>query len=170
MRFLTSDECKEWCRQRHFVRLPYERGDSALPSTAKYRFKIPTDAGKRVALCRLLWHHIVDSEGLQRLLLIEEWSVWPSGEHVPLFTRLREACGERRSLIDVPGHLFGTGDDEDGLSFLILATLFLWDYSLYSESGAAIVVSHDEFGVVLEPKNHSVSELRRALERLHVLE
>jgi hypothetical protein len=107
---------------------------------------------------------------MQRLLLIEEWGVWPSGEHLPLFTRLREACGERRSLIDLPGHLFGTGDDDDGLSFLILATLFLWDYSLYSESGAAIVVSHDEFGVVLTPKNDLMSELRQELERLHVLE
>jgi hypothetical protein len=107
---------------------------------------------------------------MARLLLIEQWSVWPSGEHLPLFTRLREACGERRSLIDVPGHLFGTGDDEDGLSFVILATLFLWDYSLYSELGAVIVVSHDEFGVVFEPKNHSMSELRQGLDRLQVLE
>jgi len=57
---------------------------------------------------------------MERLLLIEEWDVWPSGEHFPLFTRLREACGERRSLIDTPGHLFGLGDAKDGLSFLIL--------------------------------------------------
>jgi hypothetical protein len=96
--------------------------------------------------------------------------VWPSGEHFPLFTRLREACGERRHLIEAPGHLFGPGEDDDGLSFLILATLFLWDYSLYSESGATIVVSHDEFGVVLEPKNRPLWELRRGLERLEVLD
>ena len=65
--------------QRHFDRRPYERGDSASHPPASYRFKIPTDAGKRIALCRHLLHHMVDSEGMQRLLLIEEWSVWPSG-------------------------------------------------------------------------------------------
>jgi hypothetical protein len=96
--------------------------------------------------------------------------VWPSGEHLPLFARLREACGERRSLIDVPGHLFGTGDEDDGLSLLILATVFLWDYSLYSESGVAIVVSHDEFGIVFASKNYLASELRQGLEQLQVLE
>jgi hypothetical protein len=169
MRFLTRDECKEWCGQRHFERLPYERGDSGSGRPPAYRFKIPTDAGQRVALCRLVWQQIVESEGIPRLLVIEGWSVWPSGEHFPLFTRLRDACGEHRMLIDVPGHLFGTGDDDDGLSFLVLATLFLWDYSLYSESGALIVVSHDEFGDVFEPKRYRMSGLRRGLELLQVL-
>jgi hypothetical protein len=170
MRFLTRDESKEWCAQRHFDRLPYESGSRGAHVPPTYRFTIPIDTGKRVALCRLLWRHSVNSEGTPRLLLIEEWGVWPSGEHYPLFTRLREACGERRSLIDVPGHLFAVGDDDDGLSFLILATVFLWNYSLYSESGVAIVVSHDEFGVVFEQKNYSSSELRRRLDELQVLE
>jgi hypothetical protein len=169
MRFLTRDESKEWCHQHHFDRLPYERGSGATHVGETYRFAIPIDTGKRVALCRLLWCHIVDSEPTPRLLVIEQWGVWPSGEHAPLFTRLREACSERRSLIDVPGHLFGTGDDDDGLSFLILATIFLWDYTLYSESGCAIVVSHDEFGTVFESKHSPASALRRGLEQLQVL-
>ena len=170
MRFLTKDESKEWCLQRDFDRLPYERGELAPDRRAGYRFKIPSDAGKRVALCGLLWRHTFNSDSTQRLLLIEGWGVWPSGEYLPLFARLREACGERRSLIEAPGHLCGTGDEEDGLSFLILATLFLWDYSLYSESGVMIMVSHDEFGAVFEPKNQPMEELRRALELLQLVE
>jgi hypothetical protein len=168
MQFLTSDECKEWCRQRHFDRLPFERDD--LARDPRVGFKIPADAGKRVALCHLLWRYTAGSETTQRLLLIEEWSVWPSGEHLPLFARLREALGERRSLIDVPGHVFGAGDDQDGLSFLILATLFLWDFALYSESGSTIVVSHDEFGTIFGPKTYSMSEIREGLTRLQVLD
>lgn len=89
--------------------------------------------------------------------------------HLPLFTRLRERLGERRLLIDAPGHLFNPGDDDDGLSFLVLATIFLWDYLLYSESGVVITGSNDEYGAVYEPKNRQVPDLRRALERLDVL-
>jgi hypothetical protein len=129
----------------------------------------PTPAG-RVALCRLLWQHVVDSQQTERLLLIEGWSVWPSGEHLPLFTRLREACGEGRSLADVPGHLFAMDDEEDGLSFLVVATLFLWDYLLCSGSGRAIMMSHDEYGAVVAPDDDAMLELRQGLERLHVLE
>jgi hypothetical protein len=103
-------------------------------------------------------------------LWIDDWSVWPSGEHLPLFTRLRQACGERRSLGEVPGHVFEAGEDEDGISFLVIATLFLWDYSLYSESGIVIDASNDEFGAVSAPMTRPMTDLKRALEKLQVLE
>jgi hypothetical protein len=105
----------------------------------------------------------------ERLLWLHDWGVWSSGEHLPLFSRLRACFGEDRNLIDVPGHLFGRNDDQDGLSFLILSVLFLWDGWLYSDSGIVTVFSHDEWGVVHEPKHGSTADIREGLDRIGVL-
>src|SRR5262249_48649829 len=120
-------------------------------------------------LCRLLWRECGDLARIDRLLLATAWHVWPSNEHWPLFSRLRERFGEYRHLIDAPGHAFGPGDDDRGMSFLVLATLFLWGYTLYSESGVVITGSNDEFGAVYEPKHRLMLDLRKGLERLEVL-
>ena len=71
--------------------------------------------------------------------------------------------GETRSLADAPGHHCEQGDDDDGLSVLIQACLFLWDCWMFSEGGAIIALSHDEHGVVYEPRSHVVPARRDAL-------
>ena len=169
MTFLTPDECKAWLRKGGLDRVPLEHGAALTSNYAAYEFKIPHDAGARVALCRQLWHGCGEVEHMERLLVMTGWSVWPSGEHVPLFTRLREQFGETRWLVDAPGHMFSPGDDDDGLSFLVLATMFLWDYTLYAESGVVITGANDEYGAVYEPQNRRMPDLRRGLERLKVL-
>ncbi|HKW00867.1 MAG TPA: hypothetical protein VJN96_13665 [Vicinamibacterales bacterium] len=169
MTFLTPDECKAWLRKRGLDHIPPGPGASRPQSYEAYEFRIPHDAGARVALCRQLWRECGDQARLDRLLVMTGWSVWPSGEHLPLFTRLRERFDERRPLIGAPGHLFTSGDEDDGLSFLVLATMFLWDYRLYAESGVIMTGSNDEVGAVYEPKDRRVPDLRRALERLDVL-
>jgi hypothetical protein len=87
----------------------------------RHDISIPNDAASRVALCRLLWDARRDDpeheppSWHERLLWIETWSVWPSAEHMPLFTRLRAAFGEHRGLMEAPGHLVTSSDDDDGL-------------------------------------------------------
>ena len=169
MRFLTSTESEDWCLARRLEPVSRKFGPPASRKP-RFRFRIPSDAGRRVALCCLLWQNMVESENSQRLLWIVEWSVWPSGEHFPLFARLRRSCGEHRSLGEVPGHLFERGEDDDGISFFVIATLFLWDCSLYSDSGIVIDASNDEFGAVSGPTTQAMANLKRALEKLQVLE
>ncbi len=66
---------------------------------------------------------------------------------MPLFTRFRQALGERRPLIEAPGHLVTPAEADDGLSILIVSLQFVWDCHILTASGRdAIFVSHDEFG------------------------
>jgi hypothetical protein len=119
--FLTDQQCTAWAAAQG-VPLPARPRSSAL-ETAGYHsvhFEIPSDAGRRIALARLLWEaatpYPVDS-----LLWITEWGVWASGEHMPLVRQLRERFGERRDLQEAPGHVFAAGEDDVALSFLAIA-------------------------------------------------
>lgn len=169
MQFFTSDQCAEWCR-RHGYQLPPEL-ERHGPSErfVRHEFTIPADAGQRVALCRLLWSLDDNAQVTDRLLWINEWGVWPSSEHMPLFVRWRAAFGEMRTLAEAPGQLLDQGDHDDGLSVLIMACLFLWDCFIYLEEGVIVALSHDERGVVYEPGNRLVTGRRAALARLGVV-
>jgi hypothetical protein len=102
------------------------------------------------------------------LLWITDWSVWPSGEHLPLMTRLRHALREERSVYDAPGCLVRAGENDDGLSVVILALLFLWDvWILDGERRGAVLFSHDEFGDV---GGHGLDEAIERLRQIQVLE
>ena len=66
---------------------------------------------------------------------------------MPLFTRFREAFGERRPLIEAPGHLLTPEEADDAISIISVSLLFIWDCHVLSGSGRdAVYVSHDEFG------------------------
>jgi hypothetical protein len=66
---------------------------------------------------------------------------------MPLFTRFREAFGERRPLIETPGHLLNPDETDDALSIMSVSLLFLWNCHVLSGSGRdAVFTSHDEFG------------------------
>jgi hypothetical protein len=150
MELLTSEQCAAWAAQHTFPGSgkPREAGFEA----AGYRsveFEIPADAGRRIALARLLWE-AGDRAHQASLFWVTQWSVWSSGEHLPLALALRRAAADARPLHEAPGHLFRPGEDDLGVSFFALALLFLWDAWLLSESGElAIFVSHDEYGVAL---------------------
>lgn len=164
MRFLTRSDCARWCEEHGFP-VDGQYPKRPIRDGSLIDFDIPVDAGKRVALCRLLWKIAGGQSEEERLLWIEDWSIWPSGEHLPLWTRLREALGETRSLREAPGCLCSLHDDEDGLTVLVVSCLFLWDCWLFNKTGATIFLSHDEFGNVFRPSTalsfDTVSELGR---------
>jgi hypothetical protein len=45
---------------------------------------------------------------------------------MPLFTRFREAFGEKRPLIETPGHLLTPEEADDAISIIAVSLLFLW--------------------------------------------
>ena len=63
-------------------------------------FNPPVDSGRTVWLARFLYSLLQPSPEL--LIWLGNWAVWPSNQHIPLFTRFREAFGEKRPLIDAP--------------------------------------------------------------------
>ena len=65
-----------------------------------------------------------------------------------VFDRLRMSYGETRRLIDLPGPLFDRTEIEDGISFVTVGTLFLWDCYVVNPGRTKLLhLSHDEYGV-----------------------
>jgi hypothetical protein len=124
---------------------------SGLPelSNAVTRFKIPEDAGKRVYLVSQRMRTFIGEPNY--LVLFNDWAVWPSGQRMHIFERLRLSYGEKRPLTQSPGQLFEEGESDDAISFVTLAVLFLWDcYVVTPKCTKFLFFSHDEFGLTNE--------------------
>jgi hypothetical protein len=141
MRALTASEAKKWCRANGA-----QLGDSGFPEARRRAtsFEIPTDAGRRVALVA---RHLEEFRGRgQSLVWFNDWSVWPSGQRMHIFERLRASYGETRPLAEVPAFLFNADEYEGFGSFVTLGVLFLWDVHVVGAHGQLLFYSHDELG------------------------
>ena len=141
MKFLTKNDAIQWCRENQINLDDQER--PALDTTLK-DFKIPSDAGQRVALVNTQFQEIWE-EG-EILIWIREWSVWESGERLHIFNRFRQSYGESRLLNEIPAQLISKNEYEDGLSIVTLAVLFLWDCYVLTKGRQVLFYSHDEYG------------------------
>ena len=148
MQFLSLPQSRAWAeRSGYRINDAFAR-PLASELTDPFRFDIPEDAGARVALARVLWEASCLDAG-EVLIWITDWSVWPSGEHMPMAEAARKGLGATHPLNDTPGHLVRLGEDDAGLTILCFAILFLWDcWVLRRDHRLAIFLSHDEFGVV----------------------
>lgn len=165
MRFLTKTGCAEWC-DRHVFPLPDTMHAVAeAQAFVATPFAIPSDAGARVQLCRLLWD-LAGGTASERLLWITDWGAWPSQAHMPLFKLARRALGEDREPIQIPGHLIEPSEADDGLSLFIVSCLFLWDAWLYTPSGVIVEISNDEVGTLYESAKAQDPSRRAALAEL----
>jgi|SRR6185369_9081101 len=145
MRFLTPEQWQAWCVARQ---VPLREASRIRPAIGADHFHIallpyPSDSGGKVRFARRLLSLVAsDSEAL---VLVDDWDVWPSSQHLPLFTRFREALGERRPLLEAPGHVVTRADEDDAISIVALSLLFLWDcYGISSTGRDAFYISHDE--------------------------
>jgi hypothetical protein len=68
------------------------------------------------------------------LIWITDWGVWPSEENPCLIDKFREAYGEKRALIDAPGHLFDPSEQPAISALFRLVLLFGWDGHLIPKS------------------------------------
>lgn len=162
MQFLTSIESEKWCLRNGFsVSEDHKEPDLSLDYFRARKFPIPNDAGKRIALCRMLIQSVWSQEP-QCLLWTTQWSIWPSGEHLPIMQSARRSYGEDRPLIDAPGHVFHAGEFDSALTFFALSCLFLWDVSLLVAGGTtALDISHDEYGVLFTKQPSKIDEMCR---------
>jgi hypothetical protein len=146
MQFLTPKQWQAWCVE-HQVSLKeagWMRPWVDAPCFHGVEIPYPTDSGAKTALARRLLSLV--ASGTETLILVDDWEVWPSSQHLPLFTRFREALGERRPLIEAPGHLVGPGDLDDAVSIIATSLFFIWDcYGISSTGRDAFYVSHDEY-------------------------
>lgn len=154
MKALTSGECAAWCHQHSYpVGNPDQSGRQAPElgeSFKEFRLSYPQDSGQKTALARDV---ITKLGGGQLLIWVTTWGVWPSSEHMPLFSRLRQGLSENRPLIETPGHLFDSDETDDAVSVLTVALVFYWDcYVFGTACDIAFVSSHDEWtSVFVDP-------------------
>lgn len=139
MNFKTADQAREWAKTNGF-----KLDSQGLPAVqSHHQLAIPKDAGKRTWLCRTIWG---DFFGSDVLVWHTQWGIWPSGEHAPMYSRLRMSLGCKSSLSEIPAQIVEATDFEDGLSLLLCSVLFLWDTWVLSSSGKrSVFFSHDEF-------------------------
>ena len=168
IKFLTKVDAESWCLEQGIQVLgsrPKPQEDRRIPALG---FSIPEDAGARTSLARILYPSAEDGE---TLIWTTDWSIWPSGEHLPLMRRLREALGEKRTVFDAPAQLVGSESIDDGLSLLVLNVLFLWDCWLISSRGEYVAFfSHDEWGelsIVQESRRSAAKDFLKQMEVLH---
>lgn len=162
MRFLSQSEWQNWCTER---KVPLRAAGWTRPDIGEEHFHIvdlpyPTDSGGKVSMAHFLLS-LVPPEP-ETLLLIDDWAVWPSCQHMPLFTRFREAFGESRPLIEAPGHLFTHADSDDAVSIVATSLFFIWDcYGISASGRNAFYFSHDEY-CYFASRDASVAEQVRA--------
>jgi hypothetical protein len=145
MQCLTYNECAEWCSRHDF---PTDQNNEPDLQSAPFHFAEfvpPADSGRKVWFSNFLYSLLTPSP--ETLIQLGNWSVWPSSQHMPLFTSFRQACGERRPLIEAPAHLIAENEADDAISVVAVSLLFVWDCYILSGTGRdAVFISHDEFG------------------------
>lgn len=96
------------------------------------------------------------SQDALHLVLLDNWSVWPSGQRMHIFERFRKSYDETRQLIDAPGHIFQCSEMEISISLVCISVLFLWDcYVVVPDSPKLLFFSHDAFGVGRGIESHT---------------
>ena len=145
MRTLTESEALEWCASHHVALVERRTPRPDFADSQKFRFKIPGDAGRRIALLHDLFRCVPTDQEV--LLWLTERGVWSSGERVHMFERFRASYGEHRGLSEAPAHVLGPADREALISSTGFAILFLWDcHILTSSADTWLFLSHDEYG------------------------
>jgi hypothetical protein len=146
MRFLTPEQWQAWCVERQ---VPLREIGWLRPDLRTEHFHLadipyPQGSGAKVHLAQSLFSLV--ASGSETLLLVDDWGVWPSSQHLPLFTRFREALGEHRSLKEAPGHIAAASDTDDAVSIIATSLFFMWDcYGVSSTGRDAFYFSHDEY-------------------------
>jgi hypothetical protein len=96
----------------------------------------------------------------QRMLWLSSWDTYPAGQ-VNFVEKIRRGCGEMRSLLQAPGHLFEPAtyvdyddrssrdvDEEAVMAGLVLSVLSLhWDAVLFSKECEDYVFISDGFAL-----------------------
>ena len=142
---MQAAAAREWCRSQGAA---LGRRGFPVASGPSLDFAIPNDAGARVALVA---EQVSAMSGRDVLVWFDDWSVWPSGERMHIFTRFLASYGHHSPLIDVPAFLFATDEYEDMVSFVTIGVLFLWDVHVVGAGAAPLLFySHDEVGWTAE--------------------
>jgi hypothetical protein len=143
MHCLTDTECQEWLRQENIDAVD-ARGLPEVVGDYEVFFEAPKDARTQHTLA----HEMIEWIGEigTALLWLSDWPFAAPSENA-LVTALRCGHGERRSLIDAPGHLFRAEERNELVGWVFLMMGFGWDAYLFVSPfrGSMFQTSHEDF-------------------------
>jgi len=162
MQFLTEVECgrafaeslavkQGWLTFGGRYRLNYPYG---------WAFELPTVGQMIVSLCKAYSETIGESGSI--LWLSEPWST-QSFEHSDIFVGLRHSDNGPAATSNAPGTIFDANERERFTSYLIVCSLFGWEYYSLSRDGrSCFIATTDEngyYGCVDESLSAGVHQL-----------
>lgn len=132
MKCLAANECSEWLRVRSIIESPYKLDPP--PETHCFQFEPPMTPNRLTAFTRALFGTLGDFSGA--LVVFTDWALYQPDE-MALMDSLRRGHGERRRMLDAPGHLFGPHEEAETIGYCYLTVTFCWSAYLYLASGNA---------------------------------
>lgn len=136
--------------------------DNAQALQALASWSIPGDAGRKMALAKLLCAHLNWRAGM--LLWVTDWNIWPSAENMLLFDRLRAGSGETRSLHEAPAHWFTDREIDEGEAVLAIGLYFMWNMTLVAvEESFILQFDHHETLRFLGLESDAFAHLERVI-------
>ena len=157
MRAITEEEARQWCVAHKIALDERQLPQPGFAESLGRDFRIPGDAGRRMALLTGLFRIIPEDQEI--LLWFTEWGVWPSSERPHMFERFRDSYGEHRWLSDAPAYVFAPDEREDLISFVGFGILFLWDcHVLTASADTWLFLSHDEGGWICSRRPNQALE------------
>jgi hypothetical protein len=142
MKCLTNTEQNEWLTRRAIVERPYGTNEASKHYVQFY-------SPKNFRGIESFTHHLSDLflAGSEALLVFEDWPFYQPYE-MRLVDHVRSAFGEKRNLIDAPGHLFTAEEGDDLIGLFSLGVAFEWTSYLYFAKNKATVLNWE--GVIFD--------------------
>lgn len=126
MRCLTNNEVSEWLEARAISQDPYHNEDEPIHYL---QFYAPTRHLRLDAFTRDYFKRIIPES--EPLIQFTDWGLYQPSEMIAI-TGIRHSFGEKRNLIDAPGHQIDQDETELGISLFSLSASFAWSTYLYS--------------------------------------
>jgi hypothetical protein len=143
MQCLTPSEAADWLRARHIDSL-CEHGSPCVFGDYEVFAASPRDAREQQLLARDLMSWLGEFDSA--LFWLTDWPLYQADE-MALISSLRRSHGERRLLIEAPGHVFAESERDELTAWVSLMMCFGWDGYLFATpfQGSMFQTSHEDF-------------------------
>jgi hypothetical protein len=132
MHCFTPTECSKWLQEHSIFESPYGNRFQEM----RFQIEPPRNPRSLIQFTRGLFDTFGEFPGA--LLQFIDWNTHNADE-TAMIDSLRRGHGEKRWLIDAPGHLFASHEIAEAIGHCYLTTIFDWSAYLYPASGIATV-------------------------------
>lgn len=149
MQFLTKSASAQWW-QTHAANSPQSVSAATVVEFGNFEREL---GGRIYFLLTKALDEAAPNKHLPLLLLVQETGVWPSNEHLLLYSLIRNQFGSSESIEGSPGHLASGTERDYVLAVAFLCVLYGWGFiATGAESSFSLFVDHDGNWKVLRSK------------------